>query len=352
MIMERLLLVISDFIATFSVYAIIVLSLNLESGYCGIPNFGKVLAILGGALIVAVFPGRIMAWYLGLDFGLGYVRYNAEIITKINYVLSKNPILALMLFILTLAVSIGVGAVIGLISFYPTKKLRAIFLAIVLFATGEILRIILHTFYPIVGGSIGVMVPDVFAFLPAKYRFSIVSFIMFSSSLIIFLYIKYLTNSPLGRTLRAIRDDDDAARTFGKDINKIRAKTIAVSAVIASFAGALYTFYTGAMIAVAFGAFSWTFIPWLMMIIGGIGNNIGVIIGVSLITIIRKVLVYYKHFLAPFIPFDVIWLEPLLTGVVLILVLLYRPAGILKERPIETIHYSDILDKIKEKIKS
>lgn len=50
-----------DLIAIFGIYLIISLSLNLEFGYAGISNFGKVLAVAGGAFAVGFFPGRIAA---------------------------------------------------------------------------------------------------------------------------------------------------------------------------------------------------------------------------------------------------------------------------------------------------
>ena len=67
---------VRDLLITFAIYLIIALSLNLEYGYTGIPNFGKVLAVAGGAFTVGFFPGRIAAWLFGLGADLDYIKYN------------------------------------------------------------------------------------------------------------------------------------------------------------------------------------------------------------------------------------------------------------------------------------
>ncbi|MEM2430171.1 MAG: hypothetical protein QW779_06530, partial [Nitrososphaerales archaeon] len=90
-----------DLIATFAPYMIVALSLNLEYGFCGIPNFGKTLSVAGGAFLVGFLPGRLAAQILGLDTSK-YIENNAKIITMINNALQTNLLLSLSLLILTL----------------------------------------------------------------------------------------------------------------------------------------------------------------------------------------------------------------------------------------------------------
>ncbi|MCX8191837.1 MAG: hypothetical protein N3F06_03425, partial [Nitrososphaerales archaeon] len=61
-----------DLLATFAPYMIIALSLNLEYGFCGIPNFGKTLSVAGGAFLVGFIPGRLATRLLNLDTDLKY----------------------------------------------------------------------------------------------------------------------------------------------------------------------------------------------------------------------------------------------------------------------------------------
>ena len=58
---ELLFIFLRDFTIFIAIYLIVALSLNLEHGYAGIPNFGKVLAVAGGAFVAGFFPGRLVA---------------------------------------------------------------------------------------------------------------------------------------------------------------------------------------------------------------------------------------------------------------------------------------------------
>src|SRR3972149_10921486 len=64
------ILFLRDLTAIFAVYLIVTTSLNMEYGYTGIPNFGKVLAFAGGAFSAGFFPGRLLSGLFGLDRGI------------------------------------------------------------------------------------------------------------------------------------------------------------------------------------------------------------------------------------------------------------------------------------------
>jgi len=333
-----------DMMATVGVYLILTLSLNLDSGYCGIPNFGKVLAMAGGAFVVAFFPGRIIAALLGIKGD--FVGDNASMIVQVNRVLAADLVGSLTLFLATLILAIGFGMALGYLSTRPAIKRGFGPLAITLLAMGEVLRVIGHNFTPLAGGSIGVSVPDIFAWA-GGYRFVIASIVLLIASLSIFFYVNRLTNTPLGRMLRAVRDNEDAARSLGINIVGVKLKTIMISSAIASLAGALYAFYSGTVISMAYTRDSWTFLPWAMMLLGGSANNIGIVSGVFSFVFIRKLIVMYKHGLAPFLPFDILWFELILYGMMVILILLYRPMGIIPEKPTPTLK-ADTIKKLQK----
>ncbi len=79
---------IVDLLAIFAVYVIVNLSLNLEFGYTGIPNFGKVLAVGAGAFVAASVPGRIFASFAGIEGD--YIADNLLIVSQINVWLVDN----------------------------------------------------------------------------------------------------------------------------------------------------------------------------------------------------------------------------------------------------------------------
>ena len=56
----------------FAIFAIITMSLNLETGYTGVPQFGRVAAVIVGAFAVGAIPGRLMAIFMGLPWGVEY----------------------------------------------------------------------------------------------------------------------------------------------------------------------------------------------------------------------------------------------------------------------------------------
>jgi branched-chain amino acid transport system permease protein len=325
-----------DLIAIFAVYLIISLSLNLEYGYAGIPNFGKLLAVAGGAFTVGFFPGRIAAWLLGIDPSLDYIEHNPEIVTQVNKVLEKDPILALALFSATLLIAGIIGAVLGFIACYPAIRLREDYLAITLLAMGEAIRVIGYNYPPIIGGTLGVMVPDPFAWA-GELRYTVVSLFMLGISILVLLYLERLVRTPLGRMLRAIRDNEGVAESLGKDVTRIRMKTIMISSVIGSIGGALYAFYTSGVISIAYHRAAWTFWPWVMVILGGAANNMGVILGTFTFVTARTFITFYKEQLTPILPFSVVWLDFLLLGILLVLIQMYRPEGIIPEKPTFTL---------------
>ncbi|MEM4188491.1 MAG: branched-chain amino acid ABC transporter permease [Candidatus Hadarchaeum sp.] len=328
-----------DMLATVGVFLILTLSLNLDAGYCGIPNFGKVLAMIAGAFVVAFFPGRILASMLGLSGD--FVVDNASMIFQINNFLASDILISVVLFIATIIVAVGFGMLVGYVSTRPAVKIGSGPLAIMLLAMGEGMRVIGINYAPLAGGSIGISAPDVFAWAGGN-RFVVASVVLFAFSVAIFFYINRLTNAPLGRMLRAVRDNEIAAESLGINIVGVKLKTMMISSAIAAVAGALYAFYSGAVISTAYTRASWTFIPWAMMLLGGSANNAGVVGGVFTFVFLRKIIVMYKTELGPYLPFDVLWLELILYGVMVILILLYRPEGLIPEKRTKTLDLGTI----------
>ena len=91
----ELIIFVRDFAIFFAIYLIVALSLNLEYGYAGVPNFGKVLAVAGGAFTAGFFPGRVIAWLFGIRPGVDYVAENMAIVGEVNWVLANSPAVAL-----------------------------------------------------------------------------------------------------------------------------------------------------------------------------------------------------------------------------------------------------------------
>jgi len=321
-----------DIVALLGVYIIINFSLRLQLGYTGIANFGLVLAFTGGAYIVGWLPVRIGMWIFHIDSGLGnnMIWNNTLIVSQINSCLQSQIWIALAIFIITLIAAAFVGAILGLASGYPVVRLEGDYLAISLLALGEILIIIGGNYDPLVGGPLGVQVPDVWVWT-GNLRFVTVSIVNVLVALGVWAYMYFLERSPMSRTLRAVRDNKVAASSLGKNVTKIRLRVIVVGAMICSIAGALYAFYTTGVVTSAYGMSEWTFLPWVMVVFGGVGSNWGVVVGTLTFIVIRKLIIFYKYSFA-FLPFDPVWLQYLLMGAVLLLILIFRPSGLVPEK--------------------
>jgi branched-chain amino acid transport system permease protein len=330
----RFLLDIAPWLAA---YLIISLSLNLEYGFAGIPNFGKVLCVSGGAFIVGALPGQLIFWIYDLGGGMNYFDNHAQVMTRINSVLAGNIFLGISMLVLSLAAAILFGAALGFISSIPSIRLREEYLAMTLLAMGEILILIGDNYKGLIGGTLGVFVPSFLAGIPSTLRGYIQVSVIVAIAAAIYLFVHVLTSSPYGRLLRAIRDNEDLVLSLGRDVAAVRRKTIILAGALAGLAGALLALNSGAVNARNFSRANHTFIPWVMVLVGGAANNAGTAIGVILFIMVSRLIDVFKRELQGIIPFDVVWLTPILLSISLLLVMFYRPQGMLREKRLETL---------------
>nr|WP_238699134.1 branched-chain amino acid ABC transporter permease [Sulfolobus sp. E5-1-F] len=319
-------------ILDFSVYLMVVISLNVEIGLTGVPNFGRVLAYAGGAFIAGAIPGRILQLIYGLHGD--YILNNPSIVAEINDKLFEQPLMALAILILTLILAGIVGAVLGYISSYPALRLREDYLGILLLVAGTSLVIIGITYPPIVGGTVGVQVPAVFNALLGQgsslyYKISIV---LLAFSLVMLLLFNLISNSPMGRVLRAVRENEDLVEVLGRDIGVIRGKAMALGGFLAGVAGSLYAFYIGSVFASAFDNLTWSFNPYLMLVLGGAGTSIGAMLGALIYSTLYHIIDLYKQTIGYYLHFDAVWLQYMLFGLILTIILIIRPQGIMVEK--------------------
>jgi branched-chain amino acid transport system permease protein len=320
----------------FGLYMIVSLSLNLEFGYGGIPNFGRALSVLAGAIVVGGILNRIFIWYFGITGD--FVTASSIASYNLTELISHNPLIGLGVFLLAVIIAMIVGLIIGALSILPSAKLKGDYLGVTLLAISEVAFFVSYYDTSIVGGYYGVSAPDVLAFVPGEYKLYAYSILAITIGCIIYLFTNRLLNSPYGRILRAHRENEDIVKAYGRDIMKLRIKTVALGSALASIAGVLYAFYSSNVIANAFTRVEWTFYPFLIILLGGKGNNKGVVLGALIFVLVRMLLEYYKFDIKNLLhlPFEAVWLQHVFFGVLALMVLYYRPEGILKEKPIIT----------------
>jgi branched-chain amino acid transport system permease protein len=340
MIVEAVSLFLLDLLAICAIYLILNLGLNIEYGFTGIPNFGTVFWVAGGAFTVGALSTSFAAWILGINIsGLDIISDNIVIVSKVNECIVKQPLYGIMLLVVLLVIVAGVGAILGMILSLPTVRLRADYLSITFLAFGEVLNVIGIAYRPLVGGPPGVNVPDVWAWA-GGWRFVASTLTIAAIAVLIFIYSEYLIRTPFGRTLRAVRDNEVAAAALGKDIARYRFAAMIIGSIMASVAGALFALYSGS-VTPTFVRFHWTFLPWLMILLGGVGNSLGVVAGTAMFYSVYKLIIYYKYVLMGIMPFDVVWLNYILLGIVVVLVLIFRPQGLIPEKPKKMKHTAD-----------
>ena len=93
----------------------------------------------------------------------------------------------------------------------------------------------------------------------------------------------YALNSPWGRKVRAIRDNEIAASAMGKNIERQHLQIFVIGSAIVGIAGALLVTYDGILIPTAYQPLRYTFLIWVMVIVGGSGNNLGSVLGAFII---------------------------------------------------------------------
>ncbi|HEV2226967.1 MAG TPA: branched-chain amino acid ABC transporter permease [Nitrososphaerales archaeon] len=331
-----------DFLSFYGIYLGISLALNLEFGYAGIPNFGKVLFVAGGAAFAGSISGRLAQYVFAIrgDF----IIQNTSIINTIDTKLVNDPVFVAELILVSLVIAASVGAMFGFLASYPAIRLREDYLGMLLLGSAQFFQVVMRTYEPLVGGAQNINVPDPYFYwstLPtgtgAGDRTLVAALVAGLFGLVVFMFAQRLGKSPLGRTLRAIRDNEDAARALGKDDAAMRRNILIIASAISGVAGILITFQIASVEWDYWSRFAWTFWPFLIVIIGGSGNNFGTAVGAFFFTLAYKGLQVLQPHVAGFLPFDPNWLQDLAFAAVLIMILLLRPDGLIREKPTPTL---------------
>ena len=288
-----------DLIVFFGIFGMMALSLNLEFGFAGLANFGKVVFFLIGAYTYAILAQVGLPFYLCLVAGA------------------------------------MVSAFFGFLVSLPALRLRADYMAIVALTFGEILRLIVKTENWIAGGDWGTSVSPAIAITGASSKVNILVDIglVYACLAICFIVAQLLANSPYGRNMRAIREDEVAAEAMGKNRGKYKAQIFMLGSAMAGLAGGLYAQYLQYVLPDMFMPIV-TFTVWIMVLLGGPANNWGVLLGAFLVQIFDRGANLAKDYLT--LPTDPSNLQYILFGALILTVLLYRPHGLLKESAIKT----------------
>lgn len=305
------------------------------------------MAILGLGLHVVVGYTGLLQLGVAAFFGIG--AYVTGILTVPSYPFQVG-------FLISLAgatlISAGVGWLLGA----PTLRLRGDYLALVTLGFGEVVRFGIKNLEEITNGTKGLNpipapeVPGLDGDWASDYRYFY--YLGLGILLIVILLLRNLERSRLGRAWIAIREDELAASCMGLNVAKLKLAAFALSAGIAGLAGCLYATKLGNTASPEAFGFNRSVTILCCLILGGLGNRTGVLLGVFLI-------VGFDNILAPVLDKQLqagrgndttvtdyqtftFW-KLMVFGMALILIMRFRPEGLLpSERMRLELHPDEI----------
>ena len=323
-----------------SVYAVIALGLNIQWGYTGHLNFGIAGFFAVGAfthaLVTTAAPTGVAAQYTQQAFGL------------------EMPFLVGVL---------AAALVSGLVAFLvavPVLRLRLDFLAIATIGIAEIIRLIFQNERwfangpqplrgiprpldclfddPACGWLPAAVTAPFGALTPRDYPFVyLVIVALFVAG--IYFVAERVCRSPWGRVLRAVRDEEASAAMNGKNVTALRIQSFVVGGVVMGIAGALYAPFVVTIDYSHFHAVFATFLVWVMLMLGGSGNNRGAVIGGFIVWGVWSGSAILASELGPLlgaISGDLAdraaYIRWMLVALLLIVIVLYRPEGLFREQ--------------------
>ncbi len=230
---------------------------------------------------------------------------------------------------------IGAMIVGGLLAvpftFLVGRRLRGDFAAVGLLVTAVMANLLVTNYRPLLNGAAGLsLVP---APLQGKYNpqsqgyqwlYAAVTLVLAAA---VFLLVRRVTESPYGRSLRAMRDNDIVADSLGKNLVSLRAAMLVLGGALAALSGAILVGFINLWAPSAWG-YAETIVLFAAVIIGGAGNHWGAVLGAILVPVGFEEATRYISG-PPGLVDDLQWVA---IGLLIVIFLWFRPQGILPER--------------------
>ena len=301
-----------------------------------------VTVLTEGSIFAIMALGLNVVWGWSGDFDLafyGYVALGAYMTLVLTVGPATDPttyILGLTLpFPIAVALAVISAMVLALIvGAIALRHLRGIYFSIVTLGAVYVLYVVTGQFVPLFNGYNGISglfdpMGDFFGLDYSSYSFFYLG-LCIAVLIIVLLVTTRLNGSRFGLALRSLREDERAAAAFGRNIYLTKLKAYVFGAALGGLGGALYAGYL-----TAFNPSAWspveTIILYAAILVGGRGSTRGVVLGVAVMVMGLQEATRYLPEIANqpgFAPA----LRLIITGVVLVLFIRFRPQGILPER--------------------
>ena len=379
-----------------SAYAIIALGLNIQWGYAGLFNIGIMgfIAVGGFFTMLVSFPVNEKFWNSNAPGELGTVgiyliigialTWAASQLHRIGVPRKLRTIIAITVFAISyltvvsslepvasqiesgagfiggfgLPVFVGwiIGAIAaGVIAYYIGHiclGLRSDYLAIATLGIAEIIKALFKNADWLTNGTLTVSplpwpvpTPNEIGFVAARSAYLAVTV---GIVVVVFLALQRAYHAPWGRMMRAIRDNEVSSAAMGKDVNKRRLEIFIVGSVLMGLGGAALVSSVRIFDPSGFLPLNHTFLIWVMVILGGSGNNLGAVFGAvfvyliwtisepATIIVFEALQTYGKIWFDWDAPKDLmsraLQMRVFIIGLTITLVLRYAPKGVLPEK--------------------
>ncbi|MHA7853702.1 high-affinity branched-chain amino acid ABC transporter permease LivM [Marinobacter shengliensis] len=293
------------------IYVMLALGLNVVVGLAGLLDLGYVAFYAVGAYTFA-----LLSQYMGISFWMAL------------------PIGALL------------AALFGLVLGFPVLRLRGDYLAIVTLGFGEIIRILLNNWTAVTGGPNGIGgIPEPTLFgmefgrrvkeegntsfhetfgiaYSGEHKVIFLYLIALVLAVITALVIRRLMRMPVGRAWEALREDEIAARSLGLSRTAVKLSAFTIGAFFAGFAGTVFASKQGFISPESF-VFLESAIILAIVVLGGMGSQIGVILAAIAVTILPELAREFADY------------RMLVFGAAMVLMMVWRPQGLM---PMRRIH--------------
>lgn len=286
------------------IYVMLGLGLNIVVGLAGLLDLGYV-----GFYAVGAYTYAMLAMYFGVGFWTGLVAAGI------------------------------MAAFFGFILGFPVLRLRGDYLAIVTLGFGEIIRILLNNFTELTGGPRGIgSIPKPTLFnlefsrrasegsqtfheyfgiaFDSTHRVMFLYLLALILVLITVFVINRLIRMPIGRAWEAMREDEIACRALGMNPTNIKLSAFTIGATFAGFAGSFFAARQGFISPESF-TFIESAIILAIVVLGGMGSQIGVILAAIVMTVLPEMAREFNEY------------RMLLFGLMMVLMMIWRPQGLL-----------------------
>ncbi|MCS7031000.1 MAG: branched-chain amino acid ABC transporter permease [Gloeomargarita sp. SKYG116] len=332
------------------IFALFSLGLNLQWGVTGLINFGHVAFMTIGAYTTVLLTLQGMAWVWAMAIGMALAAVLAVVLGLTTLRLREDYLAILTIGASELVRLIALNeqwltrGALGLFSYplpwqgewsrWPALVLWTVVFGVSLRQLGYGLRVPLRFQRGLIIAA-GVLILVIYlaglaALTQGDYKVRLL--VLLAAALVgTFLVLERLSHSPWGRLLKGIREDEIAVQALGKNVFIYKLHSLILGGIIGGLSGAFYAWQLTFINPESFVPLI-TFQAWMIVIIGGGGNHAGTLLGALIFWLYDSLTRFVLPALIPLDGARMGALRVMIIGLLLILVLVWRPQGLLGKK--------------------